>query len=256
MRTVLAAIDGGPTAGRVLQVARTWGSTLDARVRAVHARQGAATGARDAAFRAGVPLDVLAGDPPEVVLARSRNEVDLVVLGTRREVDGPQPAGHIALAVVEGAGVPVLVVPPEWVAAAGTRVRRILVALEGSAVTTASTGPVLRALADAGVTIVAVHVLTATGFPRFADHAFHAEEGLAAGFAARWCTDAPAEVRLRIGTGADAVLAAADVERPDAIALAWSQDLSPGRAAIVRAALAQSRRPVLLIPCDPHRATT
>lgn len=248
MRTVLACIDDGPAAAGVLRTARAWSVALGARLRAVHVDEGRAEVASEAASRAGVPLHVAAGEPAAAVLELARDAADLVVLGTRREVDGAQPAGHIAIAVAQGAGVPVLLVPPEWSTGPDDRIRKVLVPLEGSAVTTMSSGPLLRALAEAGVEFVALHALSPSALPSFADHSVHAEEGLAASFADRWCTEVPAEVRLRIGAGADPVLEAAADERPDAIALSWSQDLSPGRASVVRGTLVGSRRPVLLVP--------
>lgn len=249
MTTVLAAIDDSPTAECVLRAARLWSSLLGAELRAVHVHEDGPPGVPASAARSGLDVQVLEGDPGEVVLGlASEPSVGLVVIGSRRAVDGARPAGHIAVDVVEHAATPVLVVPPEWVSPPETRVRKVLVPLEGSAATTTTIAPILRQLAGAGVALLAVHVFAPDDVPRFSDHSVHAEEGLAAAFAERWCTDAPTEVRLLVGVEADTVMEAADAERPDAVALTWAQDLSPGRAAVVRAALERGHCPVLLVP--------
>lgn len=252
--TVLAAVDDSPTAECVLRAARIWSSLLGAELRAVHVRDDGPPEVLASAARAGVEVQVLEGDPGDVVLdLASDPSVGLVVIGSRRAVDGARPAGHIAIAVVEHTATPVLVVPPEWVSTRETRVRKVLVPLEGSAATTSPIASILRQLAGAGVALLAVHVFAPGDVPRFSDHSVHAEEGLAAAFAERWCTYAPTEVRLLVGSEAETVIEAVDAERPDAVALTWAQDLSPGRAGVVRAALERGHRPVLLVPqrADP-----
>ena len=249
MTTVLAAVDDSPTADCVLRAARIWSSLLGAELRAVHVHEDGPPGVVASAAGAGVDVQVLEGDPGRLVLdLASDPSVGLVVIGSRRAVDGARPAGHIAVALVERAGVPVLVVPPGWVSTPTTRVRKVLVPLEGSTVTTSSMRSIMRQLADAGVALLAVHVFAPADVPRFVDHSVHAEESLAASFAERWCAECPAEVRLLVGAEAETLLEAADTERPDAIAIAWGQDLSPGRAEVVRAALERGRRPLLLVP--------
>ncbi|HSP02098.1 MAG TPA: universal stress protein [Acidimicrobiales bacterium] len=249
MITVLAAIDDSPTAECVLRAAHIWSSLLTAELRAVHVNEDGPPDVLASAARAGLDVQVLDGDPGRVLLdLASDPSVGLVVIGSRRAVDGARPAGHIAIALVEHAGVPVLVVPPEWVSTTETRVRKVLVPLEGSAATTSPIAAILRQLADAGVALLAVHVFAPGDVPRFSDHSLHAEEGLAASFAERWCTEAPTEVRLLVGAEPETVMEAVDAERPDAVALTWAQDLSPGHAGVVRAALERSHRPVLLVP--------
>lgn len=248
MTTVIAAIDDSPTAGSVLRLAGAWAALLEARLRSVHVREDDDPGAQQAADDIGVPLEICQGDPAHTILdLASGPDVELLVLGSRGGLGGRDPAGHIAVSVLERVGVPVLVVPPE-VAPVRPRVRNVVVPLEGSAPTTACMGPLLRRLHDAGVRLVALHAFAEQDVPSFRDHEGHAEEGLATAFASRWCPDVPAEVRLRVGPATDATVDVADVEDADAIALGWSQDLSPGRASVVRTALSSESRPVLLVP--------
>lgn len=248
MTTVIAAIDDSPTAGSVLRLARTWAALLEARLRSVHVSEGDDPGAQRAADDVGVPLEICHGDPAQAILDLAADpEVALLVLGSRRGPGGRDPAGHIAVSVLERAGVPVLVVPPE-VGPVRPRVRNVVVPLEGSAPTTACMGPLLHRLHDAGVRLVALHVFAEQDVPRFRDHGGHAEESLATAFASRWCPGIPTEVRLRVGAATAATVDVADIEDADAIALGWSQDLSPGHASVVRTALSSESRPVLLVP--------
>ena len=249
MTTVLAVIDDSPTSTGVLRVAQAWAALLDARLRSVHVREDDDVGAQVAADEVGVALEIRDGEPAGAILElASLPGVELLVMGSRRGEVHERPAGHIAVSVVERAGVPVLVVPPGAVLPQHGRVRSVLVPLEGSVATTTCMGPLLRRLHDAGVRLVALHAFSEQDVPRFSDHGVHAEEGLAAAFAGRWCPDAPAEVRLRLGPASAATIDIAELEDPDAIALGWAQDLSPGHASVVRAALQSGTRPVLLVP--------
>jgi hypothetical protein len=55
-------------------------------------------------------------------------------------------------------------------------------------------------------------------------------------------------VTWRCGKAADVILEAATSEHADVIALAWAQDSSAGRAAVVKNALLRADVPVLLVP--------
>jgi hypothetical protein len=59
-------------------------------------------------------------------------------------------------------------------------------------------------------------------------------------------------VRLenRVGNAEELVPLVADETAVDIIALGWTQQLAPGRAPIVRAALARAKVPVMLVPVD------
>ena len=59
---------------------------------------------------------------------------------------------------------------------------------------------------------------------------------------------ATAPLRQRVGNAGDEVLSVAIEEGVDLIVLGWRQDLSSGRAAVVRSTLARGTVPVLLVP--------
>ncbi len=256
MSTVLAAIDDSATAGPVLAMSRALATLLGTSLRAIHVRVGDPAPARAAAEHAGIPLEVVDGDPiTEIVRVVGDPDTALVVIGARRDgaqhdTEGSRPAGHVAIAVAEQAVRPVLVVPPE--SGRGDvppSIRRALLPLEGTAETSGAISTVLHELAHAGVELVVVHVFDAHDVPAFWDAPAHAEQSYASEFAARWCEDEPTvRVRLRRGAAPTAIVDVAEREAVDLIALGWSQHLDPGRARIVHAALTESHTPVLLLP--------
>jgi hypothetical protein len=69
-------------------------------------------------------------------------------------------------------------------------------------------------------------------------------------FLARYSPCPPEAVRLetRVGQPHEHVVAVARELDADVIALGWAQELAPGRAPVVRAALEGARLPIFLIP--------
>lgn len=252
MTVILAAIDGSDAAGPVLATARVVADQTGSSLRVVHVGEGDPdldAAAAAAAGAAGVSLDQLAGAPDEaIVQAVADPNVVLVVLGARGTPQGPRPCGHIALAVAEQVDKPVLVVPPDGGRDPSAPIRRALVPLEGTLESTAAVTEHLRGLAAAGVELTALHVFDADTVPRFWDQTGYAEESFAAEFASRWCTEPDVDIRLRRGAPGTAVVEVADAEEIDVIALGWSQNLTPGRAGVVRAVLEHACIPVLLVP--------
>lgn len=252
MTVILAAVDDSDVASAVLTTARTLADQLAGTLRAVHVRETpspAAGMAASAADDLGTALEELDGDPVGALVgAVASPEVGLVVVGARGSPEGPRPCGHVALAVAEQAGAPVLVVPPDGARDPAAPIRRAIVPLEGTPESSAAVTDALRALADAGVEITVVHVFDAETVPRFWDQSSYAEESFAAEFAACWCPGPDVAVRLRRGVPGTAVLDVAEAEEADVIALGWSQDLSPGRARVVHAVLDRACIPVLLVP--------
>ena len=60
-------------------------------------------------------------------------------------------------------------------------------------------------------------------------------------------------MRPRIGRSGQLIPQTAADRECDLIALGWSQELSPGRAPVIRETLERSSRPVLLVPVRPLR---
>jgi len=245
-RYVLAAVDDSAGAGRVVGTARTLADLLGMSVRAVHVGTAIPRSLRRALGVADVT--VVEGDPAAEVLTAIRGaDVAWAVLGSRNELPGPIPAGHVSAVVVAGVDKPIVLVPPT---ATGSRpIRRVLVPLEGTAETSLTVTDPLFELTRAGVEPIALHVFDEQTVPRFWDDVAHAHSSYSHEFRRRWCDTAGiTDVRLRRGRPAAHVLDVAEQEQVDLIALGWNQDLGPGRADLVRTVLGDARVPVLLVP--------
>lgn len=257
MTKVVAAIDDTPAAGRVLTtagaVARLFGATLEA----VHVRQNGHETATQAAHAAGLPLATVGGGVVDALIAAaSRPEVSALVLGARDAPSETAPLGSTALEVVGAVPTPVVLVPPRAVPL--ERIRHVLLPLEGTAQTSSSPVGVLRLARDAGVDVLALHVLDEASVPLFTDQPQHETEAWTREFVARYCPRGLRSIALalRVGRPDEAILRVAEETGVDLIALTWNQRLAPGRAAIVRTVLERGRLPMLLIPtvsAEPDR---
>lgn len=255
MSTIVAALDASSVAPTVLAVAAAVADRLGASVTALHART-----ARDvpvpasvvaATDAAGVALDVVDGPPARAIVALAPEDVVAVVVGTRGHRHGKLPAGSTAMAVVTSARVPVVVTPP------GVHLRgidRVLVPLEGTEGPDAP-APVLPALVGGGAHLVALHVFVPATVPSFWDQPHHAAPAWSSGFLARFGPAETEDLWLRCGDIGEAVLDVVDQAGIDLIALTWTQDASGTHAPVVRALLARSPVPLLLLPRPAPGAT-
>jgi len=257
---VLAAIDTSPAAGPVLRTANALANTLGLRVFALHAvGNGAERGPlRLLTDRTDVPVRLTGVEcPADAILAALEDEQVLgAVVGARSHTAGRRPAGSTALAVATRARKPVVVVPPDLREPprdprdrSRERLHRVLVPLEGSGHTTVAVRQVLTALAGRGVKVIPLHALDAATAPRFWDRPEHDWRTWSEEFAARFSpVPDSGRLRLRAGRPAQVILDAGTAERADVIALGWSQDLTPGRAAVVREVLTRTPIPLILLP--------
>jgi nucleotide-binding universal stress UspA family protein len=252
-RTVLAAIDTHPIAAAILRVASALGEALDAPVRALHVESVGVSTVRATADRAGVELRVTSGTPVEA-LSRALQDADvaLAVLGCRDQPAGPQPAGHVALAVIEEAAKPIVVVPPGSRPGVTGRIAKVLLPLDGSLESTAAVEPTVAVLAGSGLQVTVMHVFDPEHVPAFVDQPHHALQAWGHEFLARHA-NTDLDLVLRSGPPGTRVLALADDEEMDLIVLGWSQNLSPGRARMIRQLLCESHVPLLLVPTHPER---
>ncbi|MGD9700971.1 MAG: universal stress protein [Acidimicrobiia bacterium] len=249
MTTILAAIDDSAAAKPVLATALALAPALDAHVVAVHVANADSDGrTTEATARAmHVPLRRLVGDPFEQIRhLTDDDDVVAVVLGTRARPAGRRPAGHLALALAGVIAKPVVMVPPE--ASPPARVRRVLVAMEG---TPRNARDMLRTIelgAAADLELVVVHVDDEDSIPSFCDQVQYETQAYANEFLARYCPGAPeARLVLRIGMPVDEILTAADDVAPDMLAIGWPQTDDPARGEVAREILNRSRLPVLLV---------
>jgi nucleotide-binding universal stress UspA family protein len=234
----------------VLAFAQAVAPALGAVVEALQVTDNGGDTASAAAHEFGIPLRTLGGDPLEqLTAAAAAPGVVAVVVGTR-ELPGRRAVGHLTLWLANHADTPVLVVPPD--ARPTERVRRVLIAIEGSLTSRRSLKRTIELATDAGVELIVVHVADVDSIPMFSDQAVYETEAYATEFLARYVRAAPAaRLELRVGIPADEILAAADDTAPDLLAIGWYQDADPTRGVVARELLARSHVPVLLVALEP-----
>jgi nucleotide-binding universal stress UspA family protein len=247
MRKVLAALDASPAARPVIETARGVGQLVDAEVEALHVGTGPVETLDALATQYGVTLRVI-GSPdvtPHVLEAVDAPEVVAIVVGARATPGGRRPTGRTALALVERTQKPTIVVPPDTV---GSRpLKRLLIPLEGSEHSSRAVLEGLLPLIVDDVELVVLHVFTPDTVPRVLDHPERDLELIGSEFLARHCPHA-SRIDWRTGRVAPQVCAVCSEEAADLIVLSWSQDNTPGHAAVIRDVLADARHPVLLLP--------
>lgn len=249
MTTVIAAIDNSAAARPVLAAASELAALLSADVEALHVREDGDRIAAAAAAAAHVPLRELADPPVESLVAAATGlEVSALVLGARAMPAVPTPLGHVALEVMTSLAKPLVVVPPE--VRLPFALRRMLVPLDGTRETAVALGEVIGLARDSRVEVVVLHVHDERSLPPFSDQPQHETAAWEREFLCRCYPGIPDDLRLelRVGAPGESIIRVADEVDADLIALGWSQDLSPGRAVVVREVLGRSRAPVLLVP--------
>ena len=252
MRKVLAAIDSSAAARPVLEVAVAVAELWEAEPYAFHVREDGVAATRAQCSAMGLPLQVVSGPTVERLVAAARPvDVAAVVIGARRTPGGRRPAGRTALEVITSLRKPLVVVPPHF--AGPVRLGRLLIPLDGTATTALALQSTMELAHGCELGVVLLHVYEESSLPPFNDQPQHETRTWAEEFIARYCPS-PYEVRhleLRVGIPRDHVVRVAAEAGADLIALGWSQDLSPGRAEVVRTTLAESPVPVLLLPVSP-----
>ena len=245
MTRIIAAIDNSAAARPVVLMARAVASTLAGGLDVIHVVEDGDETARASADAAGVALRILSGDPiAELAQAVAEEDVVALVLGTRHGLGGPRPAGHLALLLAGRTDKPVVVVPPD--AQPPERLRRVLVAMEGTASKARALQRTIALSTDAGLEIVVVHVDEA--IPSFTDQVQHETEAYAQEFLGRHVLGAPqARLELRIGVPALEVLDAVRLLQPELVAVGWPHTIDPDRGAVAREILDRSPVPVLLV---------
>lgn len=247
---VLAAIAADAAAPGVLSAAAALGALFGARVEAVHAGENDAA-LEEAARAAGTTLRALEGPPVEALAhAAGEEDVALVVLGARGRLEGKRPAGSTALRLITELRKPVAVVPPE--PARRRAMESVMVPLDGTRESATALNEIVALASGAALQVVVAHVQEARTLPAFSDHLHHEAQTWAQEFIARNCPGAAgAKLELRVGDPHEHLLDLLRSTRCDLVALGWSQELSAGRAAVVRTMLAESPVPVLLAPLRP-----
>jgi nucleotide-binding universal stress UspA family protein len=247
---VLAALDQTAAAGPVLAAGDEIARLFQAEVVAVHVLQDGAEQVRELAAHHGDPLVELEGVPGRRLAEalEEDNEAVALIVGTRCLPQGGREIGSTALEVVTTARKPVFAIPPEL--PAGFAIRRVLVPLEGSLPTSYAPHAALDVPGAEHVEVVILHVLEEQELPAFSDQPQHEWEAYGREFLARYSLWPFEHVRLetRVGPADQHILPVAQELECDLIALAWTQELAPGRARIVRETLRRGSIPILLLP--------
>jgi nucleotide-binding universal stress UspA family protein len=249
MSIVLAALGSDASAQPVLSTALALASLFDVAVIGLAVREDGAGIPEELASAAGVELREVTGAPIEHIVAAAQDpNVAALVIGARGVHGGPQPAGHTALDVITRVQKPVAVVPPH--ATPPEQIARILVPLEGTSQSSHALEDTIKFAHRRRLEILVLHVHSPGTVPAFSDHDPHATTAWEREFLARYIATPHDRVSLlrRLGVPADDIVAVAHETAADLIVLAWSQDLSPGRARVVAETLAHTKIPVLLIP--------
>jgi nucleotide-binding universal stress UspA family protein len=249
MKKVLAALDNSLAGKALLAAASTFATLLDAEVEALHVQTDSGRTARNTAEAAGIRLQTTTGPVVErLVEAGGASDVVALAIGARGTPAGRRPLGGTAAAVATALAKPVMIVPPD--ADPSNAFRRVLVPLEGSLSSSLAPRPLFELARGARVDVLALHIHDEDSIPAFTDQPQHERPAWAAEFVRRYCPWGIEAVRLetRVGRTGELIPVVAAESGCDLIALGWSQELSPGRALVVRETLARSHLPVLLVP--------
>lgn len=248
MRTVLAALDSSAAARPVLETALGAGRLMGATVACIHVREDGGEVPAALAASGGVALRTVEGPTQASLLsALAEPEVIAGVFGARGTASGGRPVGRTALQILERATLPIVVVPPEAVGVSPRPFRRLLVPLEGTETSARAVAAALGSLITADVELVVLHVFTSATVPSVLDRPGRDLEIWGDEFLARFCPNA---TRINLSTG-PVGSSVTDTRREcgaDLVVLSWSQDASPGHAAVVRDVLTNSPVPTLLLP--------
>lgn len=242
--TVVAAIDGSVASASVLEAARAVAAARHADLEALHVRSPDGYGAIISPAGS-LPLRITTGDPVSAIVDASRRDaVAMVVAGVgTRTGAGP---GHVAASVLQRLTKPVIIVPAHLARPLAGLPLKVLVAVDGTAATA-------RAAADAAcfvgaAELIALHVFSAATAPVYWDRSYHDYPNWCREFVQRYCQGATVRLEFRQGDVAGHILDVAGSGDASLVAMAWSRNLSPGRAGIVTRVLADCPIPVLLFP--------
>jgi nucleotide-binding universal stress UspA family protein len=248
MTRVLAAVDRSAAATPVISTAAALAHLLGAEVDAVHVRE--APRSELAVPAAGVQIRVLEGSVIDALLAAANApDVAVVVMGARGTPAGRQPAGRTAIELAQALGKPLVLVPPSC--HCPVQVRRVLAAVDSATARQSGLLQTVEGLVGVAPEMTVLHVRDDTSIPAFEDQPHHARQAWERAFRRRTgARHGKVPLRLRTGSAADLIIATAHESEADMIALAWGQNLLPGRSVVVQAVLERSTIPVLLVPSE------
>jgi nucleotide-binding universal stress UspA family protein len=280
------AIDGSPAAITALPTAQTIARQLNAAVEAVHVASEEmpvdklrASLGLDQVDEEDAALRLLVGDPVEELLrAAADRHVVFIVLATHGHNVGAGPGlAPVPEALAAYAKRPTLLIRPEAAAALGGPpypFKRMLLPFDGTRATASALKPALKLAGELGAAIDLLYVVhpgqappgepDSIVPPLYVDEPYYEWPGWASevGSWLRSCCgdvgeDVPIDVYIRAGSGrgeiGTAIAEFAAEQEADAIVLVRRSHLETGRAPILRAVLALTPCPVLLVAGKPSR---
>jgi nucleotide-binding universal stress UspA family protein len=250
---VLAAITDDCAAPAVLASAAAVADVACAETEALHVGH-ENTLLAQAAQEVGVTLRTVGGRAVEAIVdACAAEDVVAIVIGARGSPVGTHPVGATTTALITLLNKPVVVVPRD--AHVEHRIERVLVPLDGTTQGATALQQAMQLMSSAQLEVVVAHVYDQRSLPAFSDHLPHEVRAWREEFIARHCPAAlDARLELRVGEAREQLLDILRRSGCELVALSWSQDLTDGRAVVVRRMLAESPVPVLLAPehREPH----
>lgn len=251
---VLAVIGRAGRAEAVLSAGIGLARALGADLQVLHidpdGRRSDTDVARRLASGLGVPLEVQGGGVAPTVLDETVDaDVRLTVTAADAWDEDPTAAGATVRSLLEDATGPVVLLPPPCSPNAADRYERLLVPHDGAAGTAHAIADTMAGLRDAGVEVVLLHVVDDEHTPWCIDQVRWGVETWRREFLARH-GDPGCDLVLCSGDAVERILAAVHDHAADLVLLGWSQDLSEGRADVVRALLQHAPVPIVLTPVD------
>lgn len=192
-----------------------------------------------------LPAPIDAGQEAALIRRVESAATALAVMALPASAEQALPARLDALLQVHA---PLLVLGRACPGVPDRGLRRMLVPIDGAPATGAAAAAARSLFAGRGTDTVVVHVLVRDTVPPHLDQPQHGYAELASRLLAT-ATDRPTGTfRLAHGEVAQQILDSARDERADLVVVAWSRDLSPGRAKVFRALVATSPIPLLCVP--------
>ncbi len=251
MSRVLAFVDRSPCDVAVVKTAASLADLIGATVDAITVRP--PDGGRPDVGPSDVR--VIRGEAVPDLLTQLRfADVAFGVLGSRSIHAKPELAGHVALALLKASPVPLVLVPPHGhgLPAKGPR---FLLPLDGTTETTTALEPIATLLANADAEVLMLHVFDSASIPPFIDSTEDLDI-LAAEFVLRHLPEHSTKCVLRIGDPGPHIIEVTGSEQLDGIIVAWRQDLSAGRAEVVRHLIRETHVPLMFVPIDTSLRST
>jgi nucleotide-binding universal stress UspA family protein len=271
---VLVPLDGSKSSLCALPVARRVADLEQAPVRILHVNNetrplgetAGRLGLEPADLR-GATLEVRAGAPADAILATAaERKACLIVMSAHTAAVRPAGAiGAAALAVLRGAGCPVVLVDPAR-SQGGWTLKRMLAPHDGSPAVSDALRPAARLARAAGAELAVLQVadgpraleVGSIAPPAYVDQVQHSWPAWSGEFLQRLASLCPlADVRVRLlvahGEPADETIRVAREESADLVVLAWKGRWEAPHASTVKAVLRGAPCPVMVtrIPTTP-----